>query len=97
MTEYIDVIVPRGGRSLVELVQTEARVPVFAHLEGIVHIYVHSLASFETAKKVILNSKSRRPGICGAVETVLIDKGFYKKNGETLVDFLVDSFFHNFL
>ena len=91
MTEYIDVIVPRGGRSLVELVQTEARVPVFAHLEGIVHIYVHSLASFETAKKVILNSKSRRPGICGAVETVLIDKGFYKKNGETLVDFLVDS------
>ncbi len=91
MTEYIDVIVPRGGRSLVELVQTEARVPVFAHLEGIVHIYVHSLACFETAKKVILNSKSRRPGICGAVETVLIDKGFYKKNGETLVDFLVDS------
>ncbi len=91
MTEYIDVIVPRGGRSLVELVQTEARVPVFAHLEGIVHIYVHSLASFETAKKVILNSKSRRPGICGAVETVLIDKEFYKKNGETLVDFLINS------
>ncbi len=91
MTKYIDVIVPRGGRSLVELVQNEARVPVFAHLEGIVHIYVHSLASFETAKKVILNSKSRRPGICGAVETVLIDKGFYKKNGENLVDFLINS------
>ena len=91
MTKYVDVIVPRGGRSLVELVQTEARVPVFAHLEGIVHIYVHSLASFETAKKVILNSKSRRPGICGAVETVLIDKGFYKKNGENLVDFLINN------
>ncbi len=91
MTKYVDVIVPRGGRSLVELVQAEARVPVFAHLEGIVHIYVHSLACFETAKKVILNSKSRRPGICGAVETVILDKGFYKNQGENLVDFLINN------
>jgi len=91
MTKYVDVIVPRGGRNLVELIETEARVPVFAHLEGIVHIYVHSQANFETAKKVILNSKSRRPGICGAVETVILDRGFYKKDGETLVDFLVNN------
>ena len=90
MTKYVDVIVPRGGRNLVELVETEARVPVFAHLEGIVHIYVHSLASFETAKKVVLNSKSRRPGICGAVETVILDKGFYEKHGESLIDFLIN-------
>ena len=90
MTKYVDVIVPRGGKSLVELVETEARVPVFAHLEGIVHIYVHTLASFETAKKVVLNSKSRRPGICGAVETVILDKDFYEKHGEKLLDFLIN-------
>ncbi len=91
MTKYVDVIVPRGGRNLVELVETEARVPVFAHLEGIVHIYVHARASFETAKKVILNSKSRRPGICGAVETIIIDMDFYKKHGDQLIDFLIHS------
>ncbi len=90
MTKYVDVIVPRGGRNLVNLVETEAKVPVFAHLEGIVHIYVHSLASFETTKKVVLNSKSRRPGICGAVETIILDKGFYEKHGENLVDFLIN-------
>ena len=71
----IDVVIPRGGRSLVERVQTEARVPVFAHLEGICHIYIHKDADPEKARKITLNAKMRRTGICGAAETLLIDKG----------------------
>lgn len=70
----IDVIVPRGGRSLVERVQSEARVPVFAHLEGICHTYVDKAADLEMAKSVIVNAKMRRTGICGATECVLIDR-----------------------
>ena len=70
----IDVVIPRGGRSLVERVQTEARVPVFAHLEGICHIYIHEDADPEKARKITLNAKMRRTGICGAAETLLIDK-----------------------
>ena len=70
----LDVIVPRGGKSLVGRVQKEARVPVFAHLEGIVHVYVHESADLELAKKVILNAKMRRTSICGAAETLLIDR-----------------------
>ena len=70
----LDVIIPRGGKSLVARVQDEARVPVFAHLEGIVHIYVHSGANLEKAKTILRNSKLRRTGICGAAETLLIDK-----------------------
>ena len=70
----IDVVIPRGGRSLVERVQTEARVPVFAHLEGICHIYIHKDADPEKARKITLNAKMRRTGICGAAETLLIDK-----------------------
>ena len=89
MTDYVDVVIPRGGRSLVEFIKREAKVPVFAHLEGIVHVYVHKKADLETAKKVVQNSKSRRPGICGAVETLLIDKEFYNKRGNELIDFLI--------
>ncbi len=89
MTDYVDVVIPRGGRSLVEFIKREAKVPVFAHLEGIVHVYVHKKADLETAKRVIQNSKSRRPGICGAVETLLIDKEFYNKRGNELIDFLI--------
>ena len=70
----IDVIIPRGGRSLVEKVQQEARVPVFAHLEGICHLYVDKDANIDKATKLILNSKMRRTGICGALETLLVDK-----------------------
>ena len=70
----IDVIIPRGGRSLVEKVQQEARVPVFAHLEGICHLYVDKDANIYKATKLILNSKMRRTGICGALETLLVDK-----------------------
>ncbi|WP_224404824.1 glutamate-5-semialdehyde dehydrogenase [Afifella sp. IM 167] len=70
----IDVIVPRGGRSLVERVQREARVPVFAHLEGVCHVYVHAAAELEMAKEIVFNSKLRRTGICGAAETLLVDR-----------------------
>ncbi len=70
----IDVIVPRGGRSLVDRVQAEARVPVFAHLEGVCHVFVHAAADFAMASRIVLNSKMRRTGICGAAETLLVDR-----------------------
>ncbi|MDC3067755.1 glutamate-5-semialdehyde dehydrogenase [Paracoccaceae bacterium] len=89
MVDYVDVIIPRGGRSLVEFIKKEAKVPVFAHLEGIVHIYVHKKAVLDVAKKVVKNSKSRRPGICGAVETLLIDEEFYNSYGNELINFLI--------
>jgi glutamate-5-semialdehyde dehydrogenase len=74
MTELIDVVVPRGGRSLVERVQKEARVPVFAHLEGLCHTYVDKDADLGMAIEVVLNAKMRRTGVCGATETLLVDK-----------------------
>jgi glutamate-5-semialdehyde dehydrogenase len=89
MADYVDVVIPRGGRSLVEFIKREAKVPVFAHLEGIVHVYVDKKADLDLAKKVVQNSKSRRPGICGAVETLLIDKEFYNNHGNELIDFLI--------
>ncbi|WP_295725348.1 glutamate-5-semialdehyde dehydrogenase [uncultured Bartonella sp.] len=70
----IDVIVPRGGKSLVARVQKEARVPVFSHLEGLCHIYIDKSANLDMAKKIIINAKLRRTGICGAVETILVDQ-----------------------
>ena len=70
----IDVIVPRGGKSLVARVQEEARVPVFAHLEGICHIYVASAADLDMAKTIVVNAKMRRTGVCGAAETLLVDR-----------------------
>ncbi len=70
----IDVIVPRGGKSLVARVQEEARVPVFAHLEGLCHVYIDSSADLEMAKKIVVNAKMRRTGICGAAETLLVDR-----------------------
>ncbi|MEL6551444.1 MAG: glutamate-5-semialdehyde dehydrogenase [Pseudomonadota bacterium] len=90
MTDTIDVIVPRGGKGLVGLVQREARVPVFAHLEGIVHIYVDRSADLETAKRVVLNAKTRRTGICGAAECLLVHKEA-SELGQALVDMLVDA------
>ena len=74
MSEFIDVVVPRGGKSLVERVHAEARMPVFAHLEGICHTYVHEKAQADMARAIVLNAKMRRTGICGATETVLIDR-----------------------
>jgi glutamate-5-semialdehyde dehydrogenase len=78
--EYIDVIVPRGGKGLVGLVQREARVPVFAHLEGICHVYADRDADLEKARRVVLNAKTRRTGVCGAAECLLIDWQFYAPN-----------------
>ena len=91
MTEYIDVIVPRGGKSLVGLVQSEARVPVFAHLEGIVHIYLDKTADPKKAFDVILNSKTRRTGICGAAECLLINKEILNTLGTEIVKMLLES------
>jgi hypothetical protein len=79
--EYIDVIVPRGGKGLVGLVQREARVPVFAHLEGICHVYADGDADLEKARRVVLNAKTRRTGICGAAECLLIDRAFFARHG----------------
>lgn len=76
MTDYIDVLVPRGGKSLVERVQREARVPVIGHLEGNCHVYVDAAADAHMAKEIVLNAKMRRTGICGAAETVLFDEAF---------------------
>ncbi|MEO1918166.1 MAG: glutamate-5-semialdehyde dehydrogenase, partial [Paracoccaceae bacterium] len=89
MTDCIDVIVPRGGKGLVGLVQREARVPVFAHLEGIVHVYVDADADLEKARAVVLNAKTRRTGICGSAECLLIDRAFYAKHGAPFVNDLV--------
>ncbi|MCA3446091.1 MAG: glutamate-5-semialdehyde dehydrogenase [Rhodobacter sp.] len=87
--EYIDVIVPRGGKGLVGLVQREARVPVFAHLEGICHVYADGDADLQKARRVVINAKTRRTGICGAAECLLIDRAFYARHGAVLIEDLV--------
>ncbi|VDC30265.1 glutamate-5-semialdehyde dehydrogenase [Pseudogemmobacter humi] len=87
--DYIDVIVPRGGKGLVGLVQREARVPVFAHLDGICHVYADRDADLEKARRVVLNAKTRRTGICGAAECLLIDWQFYTKHGPVLIEDLL--------
>lgn len=89
MAGVIDVIVPRGGRGLVELVQAEARVPVLAHLEGICHVYADVEADLQKARAVVLNAKTRRTGICGAAECLLIDRRFHERHGAVLVEDLV--------
>ncbi len=90
MTDYVDVIVPRGGKGLVGLVQREARVPVFAHLEGIVHIFVDKAADPEKALRVVMNAKTRRTGICGAAECLLIHKDIAETLGADLIRALLD-------
>jgi len=87
----IDVIVPRGGKSLVARVQDEARVPVFAHLEGVNHIYVDKAANIEMARKIVLNAKMRRTGVCGAAETLLIDRAAADTLLKPLVATLLDA------
>ena len=85
----LDVIVPRGGRSLVERVQRDARVPVFAHLEGVVHVYVDAEADLEMARRLVLNSKLRRTGVCGAAETLLVDRAGASRLLKPLVEDLI--------
>ncbi len=87
----IDVIVPRGGKGLVGLVQSEARVPVFAHLEGVVHIYIDKAADPARAMAVVMNAKTRRPGICGAAECLLIDREIADTLGAKLIAALVQA------
>ncbi|HLA21503.1 MAG TPA: glutamate-5-semialdehyde dehydrogenase [Pseudolabrys sp.] len=85
----IDVIVPRGGSSLVARVQAEARVPVFAHLEGVCHVYVDKAAALDMAKTIVLNAKMRRTGVCGAAETLLVDRAVAATHLKPLVEMLI--------
>lgn len=87
MAEWVDVVVPRGGKSLIKRVQDEARVPVIGHLEGICHVYLHAGADSDMARDVVLNAKMRRTGICGAAETLLVDKAV----ADTLVPLVGDA------
>jgi len=87
MAEWVDVVVPRGGKNLIKRVQDEARVPVIGHLEGICHVYLHAGADSDMARDVVLNAKMRRTGICGAAETLLVDKAV----ADTLVPLVGDA------
>jgi glutamate-5-semialdehyde dehydrogenase len=87
----VDVIVPRGGKSLVARVQQEAKVPVFAHLEGICHVYIDKAASLDMAKSIVLNAKMRRTGVCGAAETLLVDRPAAPTHLKPLVTMLLDA------
>jgi glutamate-5-semialdehyde dehydrogenase len=87
----VDVIVPRGGKSLVARVEAEARIPVFAHLEGVNHVYVDHAANLEMAKSIVLNAKMRRVGVCGAAETLLVDRAGATGSLKPLVETLIDA------
>lgn len=87
----IDVIVPRGGKNLVARVQSEARVPVFAHLEGLCHVYVDASADLDMAKKIVVNSKMRRTGVCGSAETLLVDSGAIATHLTPLLEALTEA------
>jgi glutamate-5-semialdehyde dehydrogenase len=87
----LDLIVPRGGKSLVARVQQDARIPVFSHLEGICHVYVDKAADTEMAKAVCLNAKMRRTGVCGSAETILIDKAGAERNLKPIIATLIDA------
>ncbi len=85
----VDVIVPRGGKGLVARVQEDARVPVFAHLEGLCHVYVHGPCDLDMAREIVVNSKMRRTGICGAAETLLVDESLVDSHLKPLVEALI--------
>jgi glutamate-5-semialdehyde dehydrogenase len=91
MNGGIDVIVPRGGKSLVARVEAEARVPVFAHLEGVNHVYIDASADPEMAKSIVLNAKMRRTGVCGAAEALLVDRAAAQTQLKPLVSMLIDA------
>src|ERR1700694_4829108 len=91
LTGGIEVIVPRGDKSLVARVEAEARVPVFAHLEGVNHVYVDHAANLEMAKSIVLNAKMRRPGAGGAAETLLVDRAGASTTLKPLVEMLIDA------
>src|SRR6185503_14986594 len=87
----IDVLVPRGGKDLVARVQAEARLPVFAHLEGVCHVYVDKGAALDMAKTIVLNAKMRRTGVCGAAETLLVDRAAAATHLKPLVAMLIEA------
>ncbi len=89
MAQYIDIIVPRGGKSLIKRVAAESRIPVIKHLEGICHVYVDGAADLGMARKVTLNAKMRRPGICGAAETLLVDRKVAESHLPAILDDLI--------
>ncbi|MEQ9326992.1 MAG: glutamate-5-semialdehyde dehydrogenase [Rhodospirillales bacterium] len=89
MAAYVDVIVPRGGKSLIQRVMDDARVPVFAHLEGLCHTYIHGEADAEMARRIAFNAKMRRTGICGATETILADRSVAESHLRPLLDDLL--------
>jgi len=91
MADLVDVIVPRGGKSLIERVTRESKVPLFKHLDGICHTYIDAAADPDMARKVVLNAKMRRTGICGATETVLIDSDAVKTAAQGIIDDLIDA------
>jgi glutamate-5-semialdehyde dehydrogenase len=91
MSRYIDVIVPRGGKQLIERVQREARVPVIGHLEGVCHVFVERAADLSMAQEIVLNSKLRRTGVCGAAETLLVDRDCAPTHLGPLVSALLDA------
>lgn len=91
MGDTIDVVVPRGGKSLIERVQAEARVPVIGHLEGICHVFLHESADEDMAREIVLNAKMRRTGICGAAETLLVDRKAASRLIPGVVDALIDA------
>ena len=91
MSRYIDVIVPRGGRELIERVQREARVPVIGHLEGLCHVFVERAANLSMAQEIVLNSKLRRTGVCGAAETLLVDRACAPTHLGPLVKALIEA------
>jgi glutamate-5-semialdehyde dehydrogenase len=91
MTQFVDVIVPRGGKGLIARVQQDARVPVMSHLEGICHTYVHSAADLDMARRVVVNAKMRRTGICGATETILIDRACAATHLQPIVGDLIEA------
>ncbi|MDX2082712.1 MAG: glutamate-5-semialdehyde dehydrogenase [Rickettsiales bacterium] len=86
MENYIDVIIPRGGKSLIKAVLQHTKIPVFRHLDGNCHTYIHEKADIEKARKIVINAKMRRVGICGATESLLIDKRIAKKILPLIVD-----------
>ena len=91
LDDYVDVIVPRGGKSLISRVQKDARVPVMGHLEGICHTYVHASADIEVARNVVVNAKMRRPGICGATETLLVDRSISTTHLAPIINDLLEA------
>jgi glutamate-5-semialdehyde dehydrogenase len=91
MTDFIDVIVPRGGKSLVARVQQEARVPVIGHLEGVCHVYIDRDADLTMAREIVLNAKLRRTGVCGAAETLLVDRACVTTHLAPVVQALLDA------